>query len=237
MRISVQFGRIYARILVFIEVSGNTMTTHDSLNNRQNMKSKLRLLSTVILTILLVSFTSKNEIGQCYILFKTATNLTEADPERLPENSEKVRSVKTDNGEVEVTRIDGYRVLYNNEKKAPFVNLKVELSENKSYKKDQKHFIDNLKYLNSHSQNMETKDLIQLEFNGYKVYGFSRATIETGSTLGTFVMFPGKGVTVYFYFNNMKPEYRNFESVGDYKKQRDRFMDEYTKYLKACKDK
>jgi hypothetical protein len=201
------------------------------------MKSKLTLFLTILLTVLLLSFTNKNKIGQCYISFKTATSLTTADPDQLPENSEKVRTVKTDNGEVEVTRIDGYRVLYNNEKKAPFVNLKVELSENKYYDNDQKNLIKNLKYLNSHSQNMETKDLLELEFNGYKVYGFSRAAIETGSTLGTFVMFPGNGVTVYFYFNNMKPEYRNFESVDDYKKQRDRFMDEYTKYLTTCKGK
>ncbi|AYB34057.1 hypothetical protein D4L85_27295 [Chryseolinea soli] len=83
---------------------------------------------------------------------------------------------------------------------------------------------------------METKDLIELEFNGYKVYGLSRGSIETGSTLGIFVMFPGNDVTVYFYFNNMKPEYRNFESVNDYKKQRDQFIEEYTKYLTTCKD-
>jgi hypothetical protein len=201
------------------------------------MKSKLTLLSIALMTIILLSFKSKNEIGQCYISFKTSTSLTVADPERLPETSEKVRILKTDNGEVEVTRIDGYRVLYNNDKNAPFVNLKVELSANKSYAKDEKNLIDNLKYLNSHSQNMETKDLIELEFNGYKVYGFSRGSIETGSTLGTFAMFPGDGVTVYFYFNNMKPEYRNFESVAEYKKQRDRFMDEYTKYLTTCIDK
>lgn len=201
------------------------------------MTSKLTLLTTILLTVILVSFTGKNEIGHCYISFKTATNLNAADPERLPKTSEKVRTLKTDNGEVEVSRIDGYRVLYNNDKKAPFVNLKVELSEKKSYEKDQKNLIYNLKYLNAHSTGMETKDLIELEFNGYKVYGLSRETIETGSTLGTFVMFPGNGVTIYFYFNNLKVEYRNFESVDDYKKQRDRFMDEYTKYLTTCKDK
>src|ERR1700761_5445453 len=102
------------------------------------MKSSLRLFSTILLTTLLFSFTSKNEIGQCYISFKTATGLITANPDRLPETSEKLRLVKTDNGEVEVSRIDGYRVLYNNKKNAPFVNLKVELSENKSYDKDQK---------------------------------------------------------------------------------------------------
>ncbi len=201
------------------------------------MKPKWILFSNILLIGILFSFTGKNEIGPCYISFKTATNLTVASPDRLPATSEKVRVVNTDQGEVEVTRIDGYRVLYNNEKKVPLVNLKVELSESKSYKKDQKYLIDNLKYLNSRSQNMETKDLIELEFNGYKVYGSSRATIEAGSILGTFVMFPGNDVTVYFYFNNLKPEYRNFENADDYKKLRDRFLDEYTKHLKTCMDK
>lgn len=121
------------------------------------MKSILTFLSTILLTGIILSFTSKNEIGQCYISFKSATNLTVANPERLPETSEKVRTVKTDDGEVEVTRIDGYRVLYNNDKNAPFVNLKVELSEIKSYDKDQKNLIDNLKYLNSHSTGMKQK--------------------------------------------------------------------------------
>ena len=197
----------------------------------------MKFISTILVAILLFSFTIKNEIGQCYISFKTATGLTAAEPDRLPETSEKVRTVKTDNGEVDVTRIDGYRVLYNNEKKAPFVNLKVELSEKNSYNKDQKNLIDNLKYLNSNSAGMETKDLIELNFNGYKIYGLSRGTIEKGSTLGTFIMFPGNGITVYFYFNNLTPEYRNFESIDDYKKQRDKFIDEYTKYLTTCKDK
>ena len=94
-----------------------------------------------------------------------------------------------------------------------------------------------MKYLNSNSAGMETKDLIELNFNGYKIYGLSRGTIEKGSTLGRFIMFPGNGITVYFYFNNLTPEYRNFESIDDYKKQRDKFIDEYTKYLTTCKDK
>lgn len=200
------------------------------------MKQKLIILSTLLMTILFLSFTKRNEIGQCYISFKTSTNLTPSEPDRLPETSEKVRIEKTENGEVKVTRIDGYRILYNNEKKVPFVNLKVELSEKNAYDQDQKNLIDNLKYLNSHSTGMETKDLIELEFNGYTVYGLSRKTIDSGSTLGIFIMFPGNGVTVYFYFNNLKPKYRNFENVDDYKKQRDKFIDEYTKYLTTCKD-
>lgn len=53
------------------------------------MKSILKLFPTVILTVLLLGFESKHEIGQCYISFNTATNLTGTDPDRLPEISDK----------------------------------------------------------------------------------------------------------------------------------------------------
>ena len=201
--------------------------------------NKILRISILCLTTALLLTSSKNkyEIGECYITFNTATNFTAAEPDKLPGTSERIRTVMTEKGEVDVSRIAGYRVLYNNQKNVPFVNLKVELSEKKSYEKDKKNLIEHLKYLNSNSTGMETKELIELEFNGYKAFGLSRGTIESGSTLGTFVMFPGKGVTVYFYFNNLKPEYRNFESVDDYKKQRDRFIEEYTNYLTSCKEK
>lgn len=83
---------------------------------------------------------------------------------------------------------------------------------------------------------MESDSVIELEFNGYKVYGLSRNRLESGSTLGIFMMFPGNGVSVYFYFNNIRPEYRHFETLEDYKKLRDRFLDEYTGFLKNCKN-
>ncbi|MEJ7643724.1 MAG: hypothetical protein WKF87_03960 [Chryseolinea sp.] len=154
--------------------------------------------------------------------------------DRLPESPEKVRQVKTNKGEVAITRIDGYRVFYNNSKNAPFVNLKVELSDNRAYPTDTVGLVENLKYMNSASQGMETKDIIELTLNGYRIYGLSRGSIEKGSTLGTFIMFPGDNTTIYFYFNNMTPEFRNFDSLEDYKKQRNKFMDDYTKYLKSC---
>jgi hypothetical protein len=201
------------------------------------MKHKIIISTTLLLSISLFSFKNNYEINKCFLTFTTASNLTVALPDRLPETSEKVRTVKTDNGEVQVTRIDGYRILYNNEKKAPFINLKVELSDENSYETDKKRLLENLKYLNAHSTGMETKELVELNFNGYKISGLSRGTIESGSTLGIFIMFPENGVTVYFYFNNLKPEVRNFESVEDYKKQRDKFLEDYTKHLSTCNEK
>src|ERR1700749_825950 len=144
------------------------------------MKTNLKTLALLAVTLVCFSFITKNQIGPCYISFKTATNLTAAEPDRLPETSEKKRTLNTNAGEVEVTRIDGYRILYNNSKQVPFVNLKVELSEKDAYTADQKNLIENLKYLNEKSTGMETKDIIELNSNGYKIYGLSRASIEKG---------------------------------------------------------
>jgi hypothetical protein len=195
-------------------------------------------MKSIALYLAALSFFSLNfidkEINECYLTFRSAADLVPASRDRLPEHSRKPRVVQTDNGEVTVTVVDGYRILYNNKKDVAFVNLKVELSDEKSYGHDKKNLIDNLKYMNSHSTRMESKDLIELQMNGYTIYGLSRATIEVGSILGTFIMFPGDGVVVYFYFNNLEPEDRNFESVDDYKKQRDQFIDAYTKHLRAC---
>jgi len=188
----------------------------------------------LLVAALFLSFTMKYEIAPCYLNFKTATDLTALDPERLPASTGQTRTLNSNNGDIEVTRIDGYRILYKNSSNAPFVNLKIELSKETSYLKDQQNLLENLNYLNAHSADMETKELIALEFNGYKIHGLSRKSLEVGSTLGTFVMFPGDGITVYFYFNNLRPEFRNFTSVEDYRKQRDRFIDEYTKHLKSC---
>lgn len=161
-----------------------------------------------------------------------ADSLTRQEPDHLPANAEKFRTLKTDSGDVEISRIDGYRVLYLNDKNAPFVNMKVELSANGSYESDQRKLIANLSYLSSHS--IQMGPVLTMNVNGYDITGISRTSIEKGSTLGTFVCFPGSGVTVYFYFNNMKPEYRNFRNLEEYQTQRDIFLKKYTAFLKSC---
>ncbi|MFN6945163.1 MAG: hypothetical protein ACK4ND_09465 [Cytophagaceae bacterium] len=191
-------------------------------------------LLTLAIIVLFAGFTTKHGIDNCFVSFDTASNHKMTSPDRLPGSSEKTRMVITNQGEVKVSRIDGYRILYNNDKKAPFVNLKVELSDKKSYKSDKKNLLEHLSYLNANSEGMETKELIEVEVNGYKVYGLNRVSIDSGSILGTFIMFPGNGVTVYFYFNNLKPEYRHFDNLKEYKQLRDAFLKEYTSHLVSC---
>lgn len=199
-----------------------------------NMKKRLFLITFVLAGIAPSGYTQSKSINSCFIEFNNGTNLRAGTPDKLPKASAKPRKVNTSDGVKSVSVTDGYRVLYLNEKNAPFVNLKVEKSAKKRYEKDQQILIDHLTYLNKNSTDMESKELLELEMNGYKIYGFSRASIDKGSTLGTFVLFPGDNTVVYFYFNNLKPEYRNFNTVESYKNQRDSFMELYTEHLKSC---
>lgn len=201
------------------------------------MKSKILSFCLLLPAMLLFGFAINNGIASCYLSFKSATDLSAARPDRLPGDTEKFRTVKTSDGEVQISQADGYRILYHNKKNAPFVNLKVELSDPASYEQDQKHLLAHLNYLNANSQGMESKELMTLDYNGYKIYGLSRGSIDKGSTLGTFVMFPGNNTIVYFYFNNMTPEFRTFTNLDEYKAQRNLFMGEYTKHLAGCKEK
>ncbi|HET6227489.1 MAG TPA: hypothetical protein VFF27_14500 [Bacteroidia bacterium] len=212
------------------------------------MQTKWKLLLTVVTTLLFLSFTTKkpvyakalteSKINNCFISFKGISNLIAADPDRLPENADKLRILKTERGDANVSRTDGYKILYLNDKKAEVVNLKVELSDEKAYEQDQKNLVDNLAYLNSHSTGMESENLLEFKINGYKIVGFSRASVEKGNILGTFVLFPGNGISVFFYFNNMSEEgSKNFASIEEYKKQRELFFKEYTSHLNSCKKK
>jgi hypothetical protein len=201
------------------------------------MKTKNIIFFLIVIVVGLFSFTNTDEIKNCYLSYKGSKILTAAAPERIPKDAPKFRKVNVKAAWAEISVMDGYRILYNNKKGVPFVNLKVELSDPKQYAKDTANLLENLKYLNSDSKDMETKGLIKLYFNGYRIYGISRNNIENGMTLGTFVMFPGNNTIVYFYFNNLKPEFRNFENLTDYKTQRNGFMGNYTSHLKNCSDK
>ena len=82
-------------------------------------------LTSFLLTIGLFSFsTSSNDIPKCYINFNKASKLSMSLPERLPSSQEKVVQLSTEKGNVAVSRIDGYRINYNNKSKSSFYQFK-----------------------------------------------------------------------------------------------------------------
>lgn len=68
----------------------------------------------------------------------------------------------TADGMKRVSRDAGYRILYQNNKNVPFINLKIEQSSKGSYIEDKEHLIENLRYLIKKSSGMKSKNVIEL---------------------------------------------------------------------------
>ncbi len=193
------------------------------------------VLPLCALVIICYSFFAKdNEILKCYLNLSKIATLSSTSPERLVPTSRKARKFLTEEREVIVSRNDGYEMLYNTKRNYTFVGVKVESSDPDSYGSDTLNVLKNLQFINSHSVNMETKDLITLTYNNHTVYGVSRNSLDTERTLGFFVMFPGKNVIVYFDFYSLKSKVQNFESQDDYRSMRNSFLGEYTSSLNNC---
>ncbi len=202
----------------------------------RNLKFIL-IIPVIAFAVMNLNCPPRDEIDECLITFNGTQDLKISSTERLPESSEKFRSFNTDSGEVRVSRTDGYKILYKNSKGAEMLDLKVELSEEDSYKTDKELILDNLKFLISHSDDLTSPEPIAIEKNGYKIYGLNRDNIDNpSSTLGIYIMSPGKNITVYFYFNNLHNDSRSYNNLDEFMAIRDRFLDEYTKYIKECKD-
>ncbi|MCD8742258.1 hypothetical protein LT679_16740 [Mucilaginibacter roseus] len=197
---------------------------------------KPAVLLAVLSFIILSGFTPQTGIKPCYLSLKKAGDLKAGTADRLLADADKTRMLVTEAGEVPITVTEGYRIIYNNKKKAPFVNLIVELSKPENYEQDKKNVLANLSYLNAQTTGMETTGkLLELDYNGYKAYGLSRAGISEGETLGTFVIFPGDNMIIYIYFNNIEPAKGHFKNAAEYQGYRNDFIGQYTAHLAKCK--
>jgi hypothetical protein len=195
------------------------------------------ILMVLLIIVVSVGFTAKETIRGCFTSFKGIPGVTLTSTDRLPETSERFRTLKTNTGEVTVSRIDGYRILYNTIKGGNLVNLKVELSDSGKYETDKKGILDNLQFMISHTQGLTSATPLEIEKNGYKIYGLNRNSIDTkATTLGTYILFPGNNTTVYFYFENLDTDKRDYKDMEEFVTIRDKFLDEYTQHINDCKE-
>lgn len=176
-----------------------------------------------------------SQIPSCYTSYDGGKNLSARAPDVLPKANAVPQERKTAGGTVHVSLEEGYRILYDNEYGVPFINLKVERSTEGMYEQDQQHLLDHLKYLISSTDGLTSERLLAFDVEGTKVYGFSRSSLDNGSILSTLIAFPGDHTVVYFYFNNLKPEYSPHSTIKKFEKSRDRFVKEYLHSLEACR--
>lgn len=197
-------------------------------------QNPLIILLLALLGSLPAGSASARGIDACYLSFRDATGLSLVKTDHLPPQAEKFRLIKTDSGEAQISRLDGYRIIYHNVFDAEFVNIKVEQSDPDLYAIDTQLILRHFVYMNSHSRNMETSMLIRLDVDGYTLWGVNRDGVDNENNIGTYVMFPGNGVVVYFYFNRIDPDYRRYNTLAEFKTLRDQFIKEYVRYIRGC---
>ena len=182
--------------------------------------------------LIFVSFTrGENSIPACYTSFKAAEGLKMQAPAQLT-GTEKTIPLETAAGNVGIAVTNGYNVVYINKNKAAVVALKVIQANAATFAKDTAEVLASLRYLNSRDNNTESKGLITLSYNGYKIYGISHNKTTEKVPQGSFIMFPGNHIIVSINFNDITG---SKQSQEDYQGRRNTFLGAYTAHLQNCR--
>lgn len=191
----------------------------------------------IFLSLLFFSFAFKNDIGSCYYGFNNYTGLTGTVPERYSDADKKPRQLQLRKGKAKIKPLDGYKIDYKNEKNAVFVKLRIEQTDESTYGEDTLNVLSNLQKLASKRNDLENKkELSILRFNSYVIHGYKLSNIDQPST-ERFVIFPAKGIILYFDFFCLRSEERHYLDPSDYRGERNGFLGNYTFALRRCADK
>jgi hypothetical protein len=199
------------------------------------MKPKITLLFS-LLTFFSFStgiFAQTPAIDSCLLRFNTASELKADIPIKMLATAEKTKTLRTQEGLSTITISDAYRILFSTSQKQIFANMKIESSNIETYSTDSLVVIQHLNYLNSSSAGMEKK-LIHSQINGFTICGMSRDTLDESNLLSLYTIFPKKGIIIYLHFNNANPNKRDFSTLEEFRIKRNRFIEEFTLYLKSC---
>ena len=133
----------------------------------------------------------------------------------------------TKNGEVHIPVEVGYRVLITYMEEERFGNLKVERLPKSKYIDAKANLLDGLQFLATEPGMEPTVQTVIR--NGFTIYGATHNKLE-GGTLSIYYLFlEDKSVLISMYLLNAEPRWRLFNTIEEYKKIRDQFLDVYSK--------
>ena len=149
--------------------------------------------------------------------------------DRLP-RAPMSRTVETASGSKQVVMTDGYRVLITYKETEPFVNLKAEQFENARYATDKQTLISSLENSSKGTPNMVSAKPERAKIGFFDAYGINRKALE-GGVLSTYILFDDSAAqALTAYILNDEPKDRKFQTIGEYDKLRDNFLNK----LGAC---
>lgn len=146
------------------------------------------------------------------------------------------RTVQTLKGPRQIPMIEGRRVMFAYPDNNFYANVKVEILPEKNYAETRQFLIDNFDYtLASGDENMRNHELKPM-LKGLYVMGLDRDKLE-GGVLGLYLLLddPSRMVTTIFFLNQ-EPKGRSFQSLEEYRSQRDRFLRTYASCIAKKED-
>jgi hypothetical protein len=146
------------------------------------------------------------------------------------------RTVQTSKGRRQIPIVEGRRVMFAYPDKDFYANVKVEILPEKNYAETRQSLIDNFDYmLNSEAGNTRNYGLKPV-LNGLDVRGLDRDKLE-GGVLAVYLLLddPSRMVTT-IYLLNQEPNDRSFQTLEEYRVQRDRFLATYTSCVGKKRD-
>jgi hypothetical protein len=137
------------------------------------------------------------------------------------------RTVQTSKGPRQIEMVEGRRVMFAYPEKDFYANVKVEILPEKNYAETRQFLIDNFDYmLNSGDGNTRNYGL-KPTLNGLDVRGLDRDKLE-GGVLGVYLLLDDiSRMVTTIYFLNQEPKDRSFQTLEEYRVQRDRFLAAY----------
>lgn len=138
------------------------------------------------------------------------------------------RPVQTSKESRQIPMVEGRSVMFAYPDKDFYANVKVEILPEKNYAETRQSLIDNFDYLLNSGDGSSRNYGLKPTLNGLDVRGLDRDKLE-GGVLGVYLLFDDASrMVTTIYFLNQEPKDRSFQTLEEYRVQRDRFLATYT---------
>ncbi len=140
------------------------------------------------------------------------------------------RSVDTADGPKRIELLAGRRVMFAYANTDFYANVKVELLPASNYPQLKQALVDNFQQMTAGNA---ANAALPSTLHGFEVQGVDRNMLE-GGVLGLYLLFdaaPHVATTIYLF--NQNPKGGKFESLEEYNRMRDQFLEAYTSCIRA----
>jgi hypothetical protein len=143
------------------------------------------------------------------------------------------RRVETSHGPMTIQLEAAERILFAYPQQDVFASVKVEKLPGPTYRAEKQNLIEDFNHTLANSPQGSRNYRLPARKRGFEIAGLDRNQLS-GSVLGIYLFFDGlNGIATTIEFLNQDPATRNFQTIEEYARLRDRFLDTYTACIRT----